>query len=334
METEKTILSVEGLRIEFSLRHGTSRAVDGLSLHVESGRTLGIIGESGCGKSLTGRAILNMIPPPGRVPAGRIRYRRKDGGEIANILQLDPEAWEMRRLRGGEIAMIFQEPMSSLTPVYTVGSQIMESIRIHRGLDRKASRQLAVETLNLVGIPQPEKRVDSYPHQLSGGQRQRAMIAIALSGEPALLIADEPTTALDVSVEAQILQLLRELQQRRQMAIMFITHNLGVVAEMADRILVMYLGREMEVADKTEIIRHPGHPYTQALLQAVPVIGRKKQQRLASIPGIVPAAEDRPPGCVFHPRCPSCQAGRCDQQEPALKEINPGHHVRCWLYDK
>src|SRR5262245_48350206 len=300
------LIEVKDLHVEFDVRAGVVRAVDGLNMTIYRGQTLGVIGESGCGKSVTARAILNMIPKPGKVTKGQILYHRHENGDmppsdVVDLTKVDPDGETIREIRGGEIGMIFQEPMSSLTPVYScgthineavslqrlnpvrkVGDQIGESVRAHRGVTKEESREIAIEMLRKVGIPKPTERVDNYPHQLSGGQRQRVMIAIALSCQPAMLIADEPTTALDVSIEAQILDIMRELQQTANMAIMFITHNLGVVASMAHEIVVMYMGKTVEQAKVQDLFNNPKHPYTQSLLKSIPQLGKKKAgERLA-----------------------------------------------------
>ncbi len=353
------LVEVKDLKVEFNVRDGIIHAVDGVSFTVYRGQTLGIIGESGCGKSVTAKAILHMVPKPGKITGGEILYYRRarnnnvgESVEQVNITRLDPDGPEIRKIRGGEIAMIFQEPMSSLTPVYTAGShiteavtlhrlmpvrkigdQIAEAIQAHRKVTKQEAREIAIEMLQRVGIPKPQQRVDSYPHQLSGGQRQRVMIAIALSCHPAMLIADEPTTALDVSIEAQILDLMRELQETTDMAIMFITHNLGVIAEMADEICVMYMGKEVEQASTVEIFYEPRHPYTQALLRSIPRVGKKSRERLASITGMVPDPFHLPPGCVFHPRCPAYMPGKCDRLVPSWTQVGERHWVRCLLYE-
>jgi peptide/nickel transport system ATP-binding protein len=354
------LVEVKDLKVEFNVRDGIVHAVDGVSFTVYRGQTLGLIGESGCGKSVTAKAILHMVPKPGKITGGEILYYRRartnhtgEAVEVVNITQLDPDGPEIRKIRGGEIAMIFQEPMSSLTPVYTAGShiteavtlhrltpvrkigdQIAEAIQAHRRVTKQEAREIAIEMLQRVGIPKPQQRVDSYPHQLSGGQRQRVMIAIALSCHPAMLIADEPTTALDVSIEAQILDLMRELQETTDMAIMFITHNLGVIAEMADEICVMYMGKEVEQASTVEIFYEPRHPYTQALLKSIPRVGKKSRERLASITGMVPDPFNLPPGCVFHPRCPAYLPGKCDRLVPSWTQVGERHWVRCLLYEE
>jgi len=363
MEMRPTLLEVRDLKVEFNIRGGVVKAVDGLTFDIKRGQTVGIIGESGCGKSVTARAILRMIPKPGRITGGQILYYRysrypRQGGaqkdvEVIDMTTLDPDGELIRQIRGGEIAMIFQEPMSSLTPVYTAGTHLNEAITLHRLLpikklgdqmvekimeyrrvSKEEARQIAVEMLRRVGIPKPEQRVDSYPHQLSGGQRQRVMIAIALSTEPYMLIADEPTTALDVSIEAQILDIMRELQRTANMAIMFITHNLGVIASMADEIVVMYMGKQVERAKVVDLFYSPKHPYTQALLQSVPRLGPKTGSRLASIAGMVPDPLNLPTGCVFHPRCPAFMPGKCDKLIPNWSKVGENHWARCLLYEE
>jgi len=356
------LLEVKNLRVEFDVRAGVVKAVDGLTMTINRGKTLGVIGESGCGKSVTARAILNMIPKPGKITQGEIIYHRrrtKDGqAQIDDILDLtktDPDGTTIRSIRGGEIGMIFQEPMSSLTPVYTagahineavslhhltpvrkVGDQLAEQVMAHRKVTQQEARVIAIDMLRRVGIPKPDERVDNYPHQLSGGQRQRVMIAVALSCEPAMLIADEPTTALDVSIEAQILDIMRELQESANMAIMFITHNLGVIASMADEIVVMYMGKVVERGKVLEIFKDPKHPYTQALLRSIPKLGNKttRGERLASIAGMTPDPFNLPTGCVFHPRCPMFMAGKCDRITPSWKEVSKDHYASCLLYEE
>ncbi|MEA3309087.1 MAG: ABC transporter ATP-binding protein [Chloroflexota bacterium] len=351
------LLEVNNLKVEFDVRDGVVHAIDGVSFGIERGQTLGIIGESGCGKSMTAKAIMRMVPHPGKVVDGEILYHhrdkhgRSDEIEIINISKLDPDGSEIRAIRGGEIGMIFQEPMSSLTPVYTAGTLIGEALNLHRlipqtvgtkmaneimqfrHVTKEEAREIAIEMLHRVGLPKPEQRVDSYPHQLSGGQRQRVMIAIALSCRPAMLIADEPTTALDVSIEAQILDIMRDLQETEDMAIMFITHNLGVVAEMAKEIVVMYMGKQVEKASTVKIFHEPKHPYTRALLQSIPKVGKRSSARLASIKGMVPDPFNLPSGCVFHPRCPAYMPGKCDKIVPKWQEVEQDHWVRCLLYE-
>jgi peptide/nickel transport system ATP-binding protein len=317
------LLEVENLQTHFRTPDGVNRAVDGVSIKIEAGQTLAIVGESGCGKSVTAMSILRLVPePPGKI-AGAIRFQGR------NLLELS--AKEMRDIRGNEISMIFQEPMTSLNPVLTVGRQIGETLRLHQGLDARAAEDRAVEMLTLVGIPEPKRRVREYPHQLSGGMRQRVMIAIALACNPKLLIADEPTTALDVTIQAQILDLMRDLKRRVGAAIMLITHDLGVVAEVAEQVVVMYAGRKVEEASVVDLFRRPRHPYTQGLLGAVPKLGSSltgTTTRLAEIPGLVPSLKQRIQGCVFAGRCPMA-TDVCRQIAPALEEKAPGHIAAC-----
>jgi peptide/nickel transport system ATP-binding protein len=319
------LLEVENLQTHFATIDGVVRAVEGVSFHVDAGQTMGIVGESGCGKSVTAMSILRLIQePPGKI-AGAIRFQGRD------LLELSEP--EMRDIRGNDISMIFQEPMTSLNPVLTVGKQIGETLRLHQGLSARDAEQRAIDMLVLVGIPAPQRRVREYPHQLSGGMRQRVMIAMALACNPKLLIADEPTTALDVTIQAQILNLIVGLQQRLGTAVILITHDLGVVAETAHRVMVMYAGRKVEEADVTELFARPLHPYTQGLLASVPklALGADADDddiRLAEIPGIVPALTDLPPGCSFAPRCPRADA-LCCITEPPLRALRSGHTVAC-----
>ncbi|MDU9004548.1 ABC transporter ATP-binding protein [Sedimentitalea todarodis] len=318
------LLDVIDLQVHFQTDRGVNRAVDGLSFSIDQGEALAIVGESGCGKSVTAMSVLRLLPtPPGKI-AGEITFRGAD-------LSQNSER-EMRRLRGGEISMIFQEPMSSLNPVYTIGKQIGEAVRLHTKIGVREGRTRAIEMLTLVGIPSPEQRVDEYPHQLSGGMRQRAMIAMALACNPALLIADEPTTALDVTIQAQILDLLRDLRKRTGTAILLITHDLGVVAEFAERVLVMYAGRKVEEASVLDLFANPRHPYTRGLMNAVPKLGRARsgapQEQLAEIPGRVPDLTDPVQGCVFAPRCPRAEAV-CNRIDPALEQKARDHFAAC-----
>ncbi|CAI8029435.1 Oligopeptide transport ATP-binding protein AppD [Geodia barretti] len=318
------LLSVHNLHTYFPQEEGTVKAVDGVSFDLYPGRTLGIVGESGCGKSMTARSILRIVDRPGRIVAGEIRFRRR------KVSATSPD--DMRAVRGAEIALVFQEPMSSFSPVHTIGNQIVEAILLHQKVSKRQARARAIEVFRDVGIPLPEQRLDAYAHQLSGGLRQRAMIAMALVCNPSLLIADEPTTALDVTTQAQILDLLRHLQQEYGMAIMLITHDLGVIAEMADDVVVMYLGRVVEHAPVDELFHAPKHPYTQALLRSIPHIRSRPRERLASVAGSVPHPYNRPTGCPFHPRCESFMPGVCDQQAPSLLPIGEQHDVSCVLY--
>lgn len=332
------LLSVRNLKIHFPLDEGTVVAVDGASFDLYPGQTLGIVGESGCGKSVTARSILGILDKPGRIVEGELQFRRRGGNdtsghdEAVDLTTLAPNGDLMRSIRGGEIALVFQEPMTSFSPVHTIGNQLIEAIMLHRAVTKKAARAMAIDLLRQVGIPLPEQRVDEYAFQLSGGLRQRAMIAMALSCRPSLLIADEPTTALDVTTQAQILDLMRHLQQEYGMAIMLITHDLGVVAEMADHVVVMYLGQVVESAPVDDIFHAAKHPYTQALLQSIPRIQSTSRKQLASIMGTVPHPYARPSGCPFHPRCPSFVEGLCDKREPTLSPLAPDHNVSCFLY--
>jgi len=317
------LLAVYNLYVSFETDEGDVRAVNGVSFNIEAGKTLALVGESGCGKSVTSLAILRLIPdPPGKITQGQVLFRSKD------LLQLS-EA-QMRPIRGNDIAMIFQEPMTSLNPVFTVGQQIVEAIELHQARKGSFAWDHATEILRLVGIADPEQRMNEYPHQLSGGMRQRVMIAMALSCDPALLIADEPTTALDVTIQAQILDLIKELQQRSRMAVLLITHDLAVVAENADDVAVMYASKIAEKASVNQIFENPLHPYTRGLLNSLPKMGAK-QKRLDVIPGSVPDPLHFPTGCKFHPRCPYGKDDeKCRSQEPQLEEFQPGHQVACW----
>ena len=329
------LLSVRDLRTHFPLDEGTVIAVDGASFDLYPGQTLGIVGESGCGKSVTARSILGILDKPGEIVGGEILFRSADGGsgELVDLTEFDPDSAEMRDIRGGEIAYIFQEPMTSFSPVHTVGNQLIEAIQLHQDMAKAEARELAVELLRGVGIPLPERRVDEYSFQLSGGLRQRAMIAMALSCNPRILIADEPTTALDVTTQSQILELMTDLQNQYGMAIMLITHDLGVIAEMADYVVVMYLGRVVESAPVDDIFHNPQHPYTRALLESIPRIQSDgSQDRLASITGSVPHPYARPTGCPFNPRCPSFMGGVCETQSPTLLPFAKDHDVSCFLH--
>jgi oligopeptide/dipeptide ABC transporter ATP-binding protein len=320
--TMADLLQVRNLQTSFFTPEGEVRAIDGVSFEIGEGKTLGLVGESGCGKSVTSLSIMRLIPsPPGRIVGGEILYRGRD------LLKLNNE--EMRKIRGNEISMIFQEPMTSLNPVFTVGNQIGEAIRLHQGLGKRETRQKTIEMLRLVKIADPESRVDAYPHQLSGGMRQRVMIAMALSCNPSRLIADEPTTALDVTIQAQILELMKELQQKiGGMALLLITHDLGVVAEQADEVAIMYAGKIVERANTKAIFNHPFHPYTVGLLNSLPGAGGLKKKRLDAIPGVVPNPLHLPSGCRFRDRCPRA-AELCAQSEPALEVKESGHTAAC-----
>jgi oligopeptide/dipeptide ABC transporter ATP-binding protein len=331
--SNEPIISVRDLRTYFVADEGTTRAVDGASFDIHPGKTLGIVGETGCGKSVTARSILRIVEAPGRIVGGEILLRR--GERTVDLAKLHPDGREIRQIRGGEIGLIFQEPMTSFSPVHTVGDQIIEAIRLHKRLDKKRARARAVELFKMVGIPRAEGRLDEYSWQLSGGLRQRAMIAMALAGGPRLLIADEPTTALDVTTQAQILELLRQLQRETGMAIMLITHDLGVIAEMADEVVVMYLGRVVETSAVDEVFHAPKHPYTRALLRSIPGVQQEARVKLPTIAGSIPHPFARPEGCPFNPRCTEAIAGRCDRDVPELLRIGAnGHRVSCHLYDE
>jgi len=333
----EALLSVRNLKTYFYQDEGLVRAVDGVSFDVAAGGTLGIVGESGCGKSVTARSILRIVDRPGRIVEGEIRFRRRPtngvAAEVVDLAKLEANGAEMRAIRGAEIALIFQEPMSSFSPVHSVGSQIVEAILLHQPVGRREARDKAIEMLRRVGVPSPEQRVDQLSNQLSGGLRQRAMIAMALSCHPTLLIADEPTTALDVTTQTQILELMRRLQHEDGMAIMLITHDLGVVAEMATDVAVMYLGRVVEQAPVDAIFHAPRHPYTRALLRSIPRMRVRSHERLTPIAGAVPHPYDRPTGCPFHPRCESFMAGTCDRRTPSLRPVGDHHAVSCFLYE-
>jgi peptide/nickel transport system ATP-binding protein len=319
------LIEVKDLHVSFFLTEGTVRAVNGVSFDIEQGKTLGVVGESGCGKSVTARAILNMVRPPGRIMSGEINYYGEPDRPI-NLAALDREGEAIRKIRWGEISMIFQEPMTSLSPVHTIGNQMIEAMRLHLRINQREAAQRSVELMKRVGLPQPERLLDRYRHELSGGMRQRVMIAMALSCNPKLLIADEPTTALDVTTQAQILNLMRDLQQEFGMAIMFITHDLGVIAEMADEVVVMYLGEEDEVANVDTIYYNAAHPYTQALLRSIPRHDTKLD-RLETIEGNVPDPTNIPKGCTFHPRCPHYVPSKC--ANPPFLHISEDHWARC-----
>ena len=330
-ETADTILDVKGLRTVFRIRAGEMTAVNGIDLTVAAGETLALVGESGSGKSVTSLSVMRLLTRKiGVIAAGSIRLKRKNGA-VSDLVSLSEQ--EMRSIRGDDIGMVFQEPMSSLNPVYTIGDQISEPIRVHRGADRKAAMNAAIALLESVGIPDAKRRAGQYPHELSGGMRQRATIAMALACDPTLLIADEPTTALDVTIQAQILDLLQKLQRERGMAMLFVTHNLGVVAEIAHRVAVMYAGRIVETGPVDEVFRNPKHPYTMGLLASMPKLGdasRMKQagEKLAAIPGVVPSLMNMPAGCAFSPRC-KFAIDDCRTAVPPLADVNSSHQSRC-----
>jgi oligopeptide/dipeptide ABC transporter ATP-binding protein len=322
----ETLLEIKNLKTHFFTGEGVARAVDGMDLVLRRGEALGIIGESGCGKSVTALSVMRLVAsPPGRIVEGEILFEGED------LLKKGEE--EMRAIRGNEIAMIFQEPMTSLNPVFTIGYQIMEAVLLHQGVGRREAREKAVEMIRLVGIPSPERRIDDYPHQMSGGMRQRAMIAMALSCRPKLLIADEPTTALDVTIQAQILRLIRRIREEIGMAVMMITHDLGVIAEVAEEVVVAYAGKAVEYANVRQIFRNPLHPYTRALFNSIPRLTDRGKRRLETIMGSVPNPLFFPQGCRFHPRCGFAR-DICRAEEPELADAGGGHRVRCFLYDE
>jgi oligopeptide/dipeptide ABC transporter ATP-binding protein len=316
------LVAIDGLTVEFPSAKGPLRAVDGVTFHIERGETLGLVGESGSGKSMTALAIVGLVPAPGRVTAGSVKFA---GAEITALRER-----ELRRIRGAGIGFVFQEPMTALNPVFTIGSQLVETLAVHGIATGKAAQQKAAELLEAVRLPEPERRLRDYPHQLSGGQRQRALIAMALACNPALLIADEPTTALDVTVQAEILDLLREMKSRFGLSLLLITHDLGVVAETADRVAVMYAGRVIEQSPVADLFADPLHPYTRGLLGSMP--GQEPGRHLRAIPGVVPPLGNLPPGCTFAPRCPD-RFEPCDQARPGDATRPPGRLVKCYLHD-
>ena len=325
------ILSVRDLKTYFYQDEGISRAVDGVGFDLYAGRTLGVVGESGCGKSVTARSILRILEENGRVESGEICYRYSDGTTV-DLAQLEADGPIIRSVRGGEIALVFQEPMTSFSVYHTVGNQMIEAIRLHEPLTKKQARERAIQSLQVVGVPSPERRIDEYPFQLSGGLRQRVMIAMALASNPRILIADEPTTALDVTTQAQILDLLRKLQEERELAVIIITHDMGVIAEMADDVVVMYLGQGVEKGTVDEIFHAPKHPYTQALLRSIPSIMAEPRTRLATLAGSIPHPYNRPKGCSFNPRCTERKPGICDVETPRMMPQANNQEVSCFLY--
>lgn len=325
-------LDIRNLHTYFFLERGIVKAVNGVNLQLAQKSTLGVVGESGCGKSITAMSTMRLIKdPPGKIVGGEILLRRRDGSTV-DIVKLDKQGAEMRAIRGAEIAMVFQEPMTSLNPLYTVGNQIAESVQLHQKVGKTEALERAQEMLSRVQISDPARRVHQYPHQLSGGMRQRVMIALALSCNPSILLADEPTTALDVTVQAQILELMQKLQDDFESSIMLITHNLGVVSQMANHVAVMYLGKVVEYAETRELFHRPLHPYTQGLLKSIPVLGRKTE-KLVPIEGMVPSPSDKIDGCAFADRCPHVMK-ICREQEPLLEAHAPGHQAACWLHAK
>jgi len=331
-ENDNVLLEVKGLKTHFHIKDGTLKAVDGVDLVIKERKTLGIVGESGSGKSVTSQSILRIVPPPGKVEGEILLRRRKTGKneELVDLGKLESQGKEMRDIRGGEIAMIFQEPMKAFSPIHTIGNQIMEAILLHNTRDVKEAKEIALDTLRKVGMSNPEQRLNEYPHQLSGGMRQRAMIAMALSSNPSILIADEPTTALDVTVQAQVLQLINDLKEKIGMSVIFITHDLGVIAEMSDEVAVMYLGKVVEYTDVDTLFHGALHPYTIALLQSIPSVG-KRNERLESVEGTVPTPINLPKGCGFYSRCKRAKDGVCNVYDVPLVEIGENHYVRCLL---
>jgi oligopeptide/dipeptide ABC transporter ATP-binding protein len=337
MNNQTPLLSVRNLKTHFMMDEGVVKAVDGVTFKLDAGQVFGIVGESGCGKSVTMKAILRIVEPPGKVVGGEILLRRAkrngtDGDEIVDLVKLDANGKEMRSIRGAEIALIPQEPMAAFSPVHTVGDQIIEAIMLHQPVNKREARKVALQMFKDVGIPIPEQRLDEYSWQLSGGLRQRAIIAMALSCNPRLLIADEPTTAVDVTTQAQVLRLLRRLQEDRNAAIIFITHDLGVIAQIASYVMVMYLGLVMEQGPVEEIFHASKHPYTQALLRSIPSVESTPHVMLPTISGSIPHPFNKPHGCPFHPRCTKFMAGKCDTRTPALEQVGENQWVSCFLY--
>jgi oligopeptide/dipeptide ABC transporter ATP-binding protein len=336
MDKQQPLLSVRNLKTHFFMDEGVVKAVDGVTFDVTAGQVFGIVGESGCGKSVTMKAILRLVDPPGKIVGGEILLRRtnQDGStkEAIDLVKLDPNGKTMRDIRGAEIALIPQEPMASFSPVHTIGDQIAEAIMLHQSVNKGEARKIALQMLKDVGIPIPEQRLDEYSWQLSGGLRQRAIIAMALSCNPRLLIADEPTTAVDVTTQAQVLRLLRRLQEQRNAAIIFITHDLGVIAQMADSVMVMYLGLVMEQGPVDTIFHAPKHPYTQALLRSIPTVTMTPRVDLPTITGSIPHPFNKPKGCPFHPRCDQAIKGKCETRTPSLQSAGDQQWVSCFLY--
>lgn len=332
MQNNSPLLRVRDLKTYFFSREGTLKAVDGISFDIDRSETLGIAGESACGKSVTAQSILRIVPKNGRIVSGEIVLNLD--GRFIDLVKLNPQGKEIRKIRGKEISMVFQEPMTSFTAVYTIGNQIMEIIRLHQNCTRKEARERAIDMLKKVGMPDSSKTIDAYPFNLSGGMRQRAMVAMALSCQPTLLIADEPTTAVDVTIQAQVLELVKELQRELNMALIIITHDLGVIAELADKVLIMYLGKGIEYASADEIFHNPKHPYTKGLLASIPKVTTKSEQRIKPIAGVVPSPYETLSGCKFYPRCPEYMTGICDKEEPFLVEVGKDHQVSCFLYSR
>jgi len=336
MDNDTTILlSIRNLKTYFKMDEGTAQAVDGVSFDVHAGQVVGVVGESGCGKSVTIKSVLRIVQKPGRIVDGEILWWHQLGDgqeELIDLAKLDAQGKRMRSIRGSEIALIPQEPMAAFSPVHTIGNQLVEAVRLHMDVNKREAKRIAVERLHEVGMPSPEQRMDAYSWELSGGLRQRAMIAMALSCNPRLLIADEPTTAIDVTTQAQVLNLLRLLQQEHNMSIIFITHDLGVIAQIADYVVVMYLGRIVETGPVDDIFHNPQHPYTIALLESIPTIHSKSKEFLPTIEGSIPHPFNRPAGCPFYPRCSAFMPGTCDQRNPILKAVNQRQSVSCFLH--
>jgi peptide/nickel transport system ATP-binding protein len=333
-QTQQNLVQVENLKTHFRTLDGTVRAVDGVTLEIHPGESLGLVGESGCGKSVTAFSIMRLLPRrTSRIVDGKILFNRGDGSQTVDLATVDPNGELIRSIRGNDIAMIFQEPLTSLSPVHTVGSQIAEAVELHQKAAKEEAKERAITMLEAVGISMARQRFNEYPHQFSGGMRQRAMIAMALSCHPKLLIADEPTTALDVTIQAQILELMKKLQAEMGMSILMITHNLGVIAEMCQRVAVMYMGKVVETSDVRTIFRRPLHPYTVGLMRSVPHLGSRVKDRLTPIPGSVPDPYSIPKGCAFYPRCPASKKDACREEVP-LVEVETNHFVRCTLYQQ
>ena len=340
MDTQSPLLSVQNLKTYFFMDEGIVKAVDGVNFDVNPGQVVGIVGESGCGKSVTIKSVLRIVEEPGQIVEGEILFRRQNkdrggaeaDGEVVDLAKLKANGREIRSIRGGEIALIPQEPMAAFSPVHTIGNQIVEAIQLHQPVTKGKADHIAIERLREVGVPNPEQRMDAYSWELSGGLRQRAMIAMALSCNPRLLIADEPTTAIDVTTQAQVLNLLRSLQQQHDTAIIFITHDLGVIAQMADYVVVMYLGRLMETGPVDDIFHNPQHPYTKALLKSIPSVHSQSRTVLPTIEGSIPHPFNRPPGCPFHPRCSEFMPDICNRRMPSIQPVNEWQSASCFLY--
>lgn len=328
----RNIIDVQDLQVSFFTDSGVVKALNGVNFAIPQGKAVGVVGESGCGKTVTSYAVLQLLAKTARITQGRIAFEKRDG-TVVDLTQYKPDSSEMRRIRGGEISMIFQEPMSSLSPVHTVYNQIAENLFLHKGMDEKQARERTVELLGLVGIPKAAERMDEYTFQFSGGMRQRVMIAMALAPEPRVLIADEPTTALDVTIQAQVLKLIKRMQEEFNLSLMLITHDLGVVAHMVDQVYVMYRGRVVEDAPVMEVFYEPLHPYTRGLLNSIPKL-RGPRGKVSSIPGTVPDSYNLPTGCLFHPRCSEFIGEICRRDVPETREVSANHRVSCFLYDQ